>query len=96
MKDSFDNAKTDREIVMKARRLQWLIENAPSIISSIRQNLDVDSDDTSKDYLIMQMEEHEMIDRVFNWNGIVGYTDSILYSVDKIRESGQQLNPQEQ
>lgn len=59
-----------------------------NIMSAVRQNLDVEEDDTSRDDEIACMSKKEVLSRVLEWEGICGYTDDIfqwildIYGID--------------
>ena len=54
------------------------------IMSYVRQNMGLDSDDTSKDDLINSMDKEDVFDRVLNWNGIIGYAGQIKGWIEEI------------
>lgn len=54
------------------------------IMSYVRQNMGLDSDDTSKDDFINSMNKKDVFDRVLNWNGIVGYSSQIKGWIEEI------------
>lgn len=58
------------------------------IMEAVRQNLDLDENDSTHDDIIEQMSKDEVLDRVLEWNGICGYGDEIrqwildIYGID--------------
>lgn len=54
------------------------------IMSYVRQNMGLDSDDTSNDDLINSMNRKDVFDRVLNWNGIIGYAGQIKGWIEEI------------
>lgn len=54
------------------------------IMESIRQNLDLEKDDTSRDREIMEMSRREIFERYLTWEGIIGYGDRFLDTVEDI------------
>lgn len=55
-----------------------------SIMRCVRQNLGYDPNDTSADKEISIMTPHEVLNSWLEWNGIIGYTDDIVYAVSNI------------
>lgn len=59
-----------------------------NILRLIRQNLDLEPTDTSMDDEINAMSRNEVLDRVCEWEGLIGYGKVIrewikdIYSVD--------------
>lgn len=47
------------------------------IMCYVRQNLDLQPDDTSEDDAINAMDESEVFSRVCDWNGLLGYGNTI-------------------
>lgn len=54
------------------------------IMESVRQNLGLDHDDTSKDSLIAEMDKDEILDRVATWNNLINFGSSIRSWVEDI------------
>lgn len=54
------------------------------IMSYVRQNMGLDSDDKSKDDLINSMNKKDIFDRVLDWNGIIGYAGQIKGWVEDV------------
>lgn len=48
------------------------------IMRAVRQNMDLEEDDTSRDAEIMEMSGEEIVDRFLTWHGICGYTSDII------------------
>ena len=46
-------------------------------MKNVRQNLDLDEDDTSRDEEIMEMPKEEILERCLEWEGICGYSEMI-------------------
>ena len=55
-----------------------------SIMEDVRQNLGLEPDDTSRDDEINEMTRSEVLDRVCNWNGLIGYTDTIREWIEDV------------
>ena len=59
-----------------------------NILRLVRQNLDLDPTDTSMDDEINAMSRNEVLDRVCEWEGLIGYGEVIrewikdIYGVD--------------
>lgn len=54
------------------------------IIRDVRQCLDVEADDTSMDSLIDEMPKGEVLNKVLEWNGIIGYDTTIKNWIEDI------------
>jgi len=48
-----------------------------SIMRKVRQHLDLDANDTSKDEEIMQMSKDEVFDNVCEWEGLINYGNTL-------------------
>lgn len=58
------------------------------VLGDIRENLGAKSStDTSKDHLIERMSARELFNEYLLWNGIIGYTDSILLAVENTNDA---------
>lgn len=57
------------------------------VLSSVRKNLGIDSDDSSMDNIISKMSEKEVFERYLTWNGMPGWSDKIWDAVDDIKKS---------
>lgn len=55
-----------------------------SIMEDVRQNLGLESDDTSRDDEINEMTRSEVLDRVCTWHGLIGYADTIREWIEDI------------
>lgn len=55
-----------------------------SIMEAVRQRLDLEPHDDSQDDEIMAMSPNEVFDHVCNWNGLVGYSNTIKNWVERI------------
>jgi hypothetical protein len=55
-----------------------------SIMKDVRRNLGLDLLDKSRDEEIMNMDKHEVFDRVCNWNGFIGWSKEFKCWVDII------------
>lgn len=70
--------------------LEWILkqENLPLypdyIMRNVRQSLDLEPDDTSRDEEINEMDKEEVLEKFWQWEGIIGYTSKILSSVEDI------------
>ena len=54
------------------------------IMEAVRQNLGLEFDDTSKDDEISEMSRDEILDRVCEWNGLIGYGSQIREWIEDI------------
>lgn len=54
------------------------------IMETVRQNLGLEADDTSRDNEINEMERDEILDRVCEWEGLIGYGDTIKSWIEDI------------
>lgn len=59
-------------------------EYPESILQDVRQRLDLDTDDTSRDAEIMAMSPNAVFDHVCSWNGLVHYVSIIRYWIKSI------------
>ena len=48
-----------------------------NIMEDVRQNLGLDPEDTSRDEEINTMSRQEVFNRVCEWNGLIGYGETI-------------------
>lgn len=48
-----------------------------SVMGYVRQNLDLEANDDSKDMEIAQMSRNEVFDCVLEWNGFIGYGSTV-------------------
>lgn len=48
-----------------------------SVMGYVRQNLDLEADDDSKDMEIAHMSRNEVFDRVLEWNGFIRYGNTV-------------------
>lgn len=55
-----------------------------SIMEDVRQNLGLEASDTSRDDEINGMTRQEVLDRVCNWNGLIGYAGTIREWIEDI------------
>lgn len=55
-----------------------------NIMRMVRGNLDLEHDDTSRDGEIEAMSKHEVLNRVCEWEGIIGYGDTIIKWINQI------------
>lgn len=60
------------------------MEYPDEVMEAIRQNLDLESDDTSMDKKIMKMSKDEIFDRLLTWNGLIGYEGTIREWVNDV------------
>lgn len=56
------------------------------IMQQVRQNLDLEEDDTNEDQYINSMGKEEIFERVCTWNGLLGYADTIKNWIEDIYE----------
>lgn len=54
------------------------------IMQNVRQNLGLESDDTSMDSEINNMSKREVFARCLEWEGIIGYEYKILSLINEI------------
>jgi hypothetical protein len=54
------------------------------IMRQVRLNLGLDYTDTSEDAIIAGMGQKEILDRCLKWNGLVGYTESLIEVVSDV------------
>lgn len=57
---------------------------AKDIVNDVRQNIGAEYDDDSKDEDILKMSKDEILERVLEWNGLVGFKGSVKYWVSTI------------
>lgn len=55
-----------------------------NIMSMVRGNLDLELDDKSRDGEIEAMSKREVFNRVCEWEGFVGYSDTIIKWINQI------------
>ncbi|MED2002462.1 hypothetical protein P4V86_03695 [Brevibacillus laterosporus] len=60
------------------------VEYPDEVMEAIRQNLDLESDDTSMDKKIMKMPKDEIFNLLLTWNGFIGYGDTIREWVNDV------------
>ena len=53
------------------------------VMRGVRQNLGLDSEDTSRDAEIMEMDGEEIVARWLEWEGIIGYASLIIQVVEE-------------
>ena len=53
------------------------------VMRGVRKNLGLDSEDTSMDAEIMEMDGEEIVARWLEWEGIIGYASSIIQVVEE-------------
>lgn len=58
----------------------------PYIMRNVRENLGLESDDTSKDREINEMDKRRVLDAYLTWEGIIGYTYEIISIIEDIFE----------
>lgn len=54
------------------------------IMRNLRERLDLEPDDTSKDKKIMSMDKRKVFDEYLEWEGISGWTSTILSVIEDI------------
>ena len=57
------------------------------IMESVRKNIGLESDDISRDDKINKMSKKWILDKVCNWNGLIGYADTIIGWIEDIWET---------
>ena len=55
-----------------------------NIMEALRQRLGLEENDTSKDALIMEMEPKDVLDMYLCWEGIIGWTDTIIEIIEEV------------
>lgn len=55
-----------------------------NIMRMVRQNFDLEPDDTSRDGEIEAMSRQEVFSRVCNWEGFIGVGDTIIKWINQI------------
>ena len=55
-----------------------------NIMRMVRGSLGLEFDDTSRDGEIERMSSREVLDRVCNWEGLIGYSSTILRWINQI------------
>jgi len=58
----------------------------PMVIWDVRKNMGLDLSDESLDAEILAMPKKKVLARYLEWNGIIGYTNTILGAVSEIYE----------
>lgn len=53
------------------------------VMRGVRQNLGLDSEDTSRDAEIMEMDGEEIVARWLEWEGILGYASLKLVEIEQ-------------
>ena len=56
------------------------------IMEAVRGTLDLDEEDISSDEMINSMSKLEILDRVLQWDGIIGYKYRIISWIEDIFE----------
>lgn len=54
------------------------------VMRNVRQTLDLDENDTSRDNEIMEMNQDIVFRRFLEWEGILGYDETILNAIESI------------
>lgn len=54
------------------------------VMETLRQRLDLEADDTSRDYELNMYSPSEAFEEMLNWEGILGYADTIKYWIESI------------
>ena len=54
------------------------------IVRVVRQTMGLDTDDSSRDGEIICMSHRELFDAWLTWHGLIGYTEVILNTIEKI------------
>jgi hypothetical protein len=55
-----------------------------NVMQAIRQNLELDPEDNSRDSEIFKMPRLEVLEKCLNWEGIVGYSGQIISYIEDI------------
>lgn len=53
-------------------------------MEAIRKRLDLEKDDTSRDEYIMSLDKRTVFREYCEWNGLLGWSDSILSAIEYI------------
>ncbi len=62
-----------------------------NVLGAVRQSLGADDeDDESRDAEISKMDVEAVLNSFLNWEGIIGYTSTIISAIDNIREAADQ------
>lgn len=54
------------------------------IMEAVRQRLDLEKDDTSRDEYIMSLDKRTVFREYCEWNGLLGWSDNILSAIEYI------------
>jgi hypothetical protein len=54
------------------------------IMEAVRENIGLEAYDESRDGTIMRMGKEEILDRVLEWNGLIGYGDTVKSWIENI------------
>ena len=64
---------------------EQLLEKYPEhLVEYVRQNMDLEKDDTSMDQEILEMDKDEFFARVCHWNGFINYSNTIKSWVEDV------------
>ncbi len=59
-------------------------ELPPDLMENIREQLGLESDDTSRDQEIEAMSKSEQLDRIAAWNGLIGFGRKMTMWVEQV------------
>lgn len=71
-----------------------IMKYSENIMRMVRGNLDLELDDTNRDGEIEVMSKREVFNRVYNWDGLIDYGDTIIKWINQIY--GVDLNKMEE
>jgi hypothetical protein len=58
-----------------------------NVFSAIANNMGIEGDNQKDIDKIAALSVREAVDRFLGWHGIIGYTDTIINTIDNIRNS---------
>lgn len=76
-----ENVSDDGEVEMETDATYLLPKR---IVKVVRQTMGLDADDYTRDKEIACMSHRELFDAWLTWNGIIGYTEEILDTIETI------------
>lgn len=75
--DVCDDGEVEKVTDAEYRFPKWLVQK-------VRESFGLESNDSSRDGEIICMSHRELFDAWLTWNGIIGYTEEILNTIEKI------------
>jgi hypothetical protein len=58
----------------------------PWLIQELRESLDLDADDTSRDEFLSQQTVEQLFTRYCTYNGLIGYASTLIDALDTLRK----------